>query len=70
MNTQQEVSKKKNIKKVSNDITFSDEPEYYESMNEIAIFSKMTEDDKKKKQEDLERYYKNLYRYLHGNNKD
>ena len=69
MNTQKVVSTQKN-KSTASEITYSDEPEYYESMNEIAIYAKLPDDEKKKKEEDLERYKKNLYRYLHGNNKD
>ena len=64
MSTQQ-IESKQNNTSVKND-----KPEYYESMNEIAIHVKLPKDEKKKKQEDLERYLKNLDRYLHGNNKD
>jgi hypothetical protein len=70
MSTQQIASKENNTS-VKNAITYSlDKPEYYESMNEIAIHAKIPKDEKKKKQEDLERYLKNMHRYLHGNNKD
>ena len=69
MNTQNIVSAQKS-KSTTTDITYSDEPEYYESMNEVAIHAKLPGDDKKNKKEELERYLKNLYRYLHGNNKD
>lgn len=60
-----------NIKKENLDInTYSDEPEYYENFNEVAINSKIKLEDKKKDQEEKERYYKNLAHSLYSTNKD
>lgn len=59
-----------NIKKENPDITYSDEPEYYENFNEVAIHSKIKVEDKKKEKEEQERYRINLQHYLYSSNKD
>jgi len=61
-----------NIKKQDPDInsTYSDEPEYYENFNEVAINTKVKLNDGKKDREELERYYKNLHHHYYSTNKD